>query len=175
VDNTRLVHVGQDRLEGATVHNLGTAESGELKPDDEKSLEGEVPREVVKYHSQGKALQEVEETEHGPVCQPLDIISNAWGFDSPEGEVSRESPANEVGDRCSEGVDEVEDSEEEDTAENCVSFGNLGPLFKVVKNGIFRELLVKLSVVVVGLVAGLDVHGVLLHFCCGVLSRLRQI
>jgi len=45
-----------------------------LKPKDEDSLEGEIPRNVVKNNAEGDAFEEVEKAEYDPVCEPLNII-----------------------------------------------------------------------------------------------------
>lgn len=51
------------------------AESRELEPDDEETLEGKVPREIVQHNAERKALREREEAEHNPVREPLDVIT----------------------------------------------------------------------------------------------------
>jgi len=77
-DNDALLVDGlEERPDDGTIGDLSTSESGKLEPEDEKGLEGEVPREVVKKNSEGQGFEEVEETEDDPVSQPLNVILGA--------------------------------------------------------------------------------------------------
>lgn len=60
---------------------LTYSESRELEPDDENSLEGEIPREVVQDYTKCKALGEVEEAKDNPICKPLNIILVSGGLE----------------------------------------------------------------------------------------------
>lgn len=156
-----------------------------MEPEEEKSFDSEIPWEVVQHNSQGDTLGDVEETEDNPVCQPLYVILHTWRLDGLEGQVSRQTPANEVGDGVGEGVEQEEEAKEDNGAERCVAFGDLGALLERVRDRVFRELqphrmghnqslqhlpvtekatnlLVKLADVEIRLVGRLDVHGVLL-------------
>jgi hypothetical protein len=168
-DCTRVLgNVGENGFQDRQVYGLSAAEAGELEPDDEDGLEGEVPGEVVQNYTEQEALSEVEEPKYDPICEPLDVILVSGGLERLKREECRESPSNEVGHGASEGVDKVEKSEEDDTTKNKVCFGHLGALFKLVEDGVFRELLIKLVNVVAGLVRCLDVGRVFLDFLrCG--------
>jgi len=78
LDGASLAEIGEERLQRIAISDFRTAESGELEPDHEESLEGEVPREVVKDDAESKALKEVEETKHDPISQPLYVILSPW-------------------------------------------------------------------------------------------------
>ena len=114
-----------------------------MEPDDEDGLEGEVPREVVQNHPEHEALSEIKQAKDDPICEPLDIILVSGALEGFEREECGKSPANEVGYGASEGVDKVEKSEEEETTKSEISFRHLCPLFKLVQDGIFRELVVR--------------------------------
>ena len=122
--------------EGQNTHS----ECRELEPEDEDSLEGEIPGEVVENDAEREAFNEVEEPEDDPVGQPLDIILDARRLESLEGEVGGESPADEVAHWRSKRVDEKEQTEKDDSANGGVGFGNLSALLKGVHDWIFREL-----------------------------------
>lgn len=78
-------------------------------------------------------------------------------LDGLEGEVRGEGPADEIGDGGGEGVDGVEDGQEQQGAEDGVCLGHLGALLKVVEHGVLCELWGVELVLVLGLrcVAGL--------------------
>lgn len=113
------------------------AECGELEPEDEEGLEGEVPREVVEHNAQREAFRKVEEAEDDPVREPLDVILMARSLERLDGEIRGEAPANEVGDGSRERVDRVEDGEDEDGAEEGIALRHLGSLLKGVEDGVF--------------------------------------
>ena len=76
---------------------MGTyPECRELQPQDEDGLEGEIPREVIQHDSESEAFEEVEETKDDPVSQPLDVILSAGAFESLEGQVRGEGPADKI-------------------------------------------------------------------------------
>jgi len=99
-----LVDVGEDGLEDRKVQNLRAAEAGELEPDDEDGLEREVPGEVVQDGAESNALEEVEETEDDPVCEPLDVILVAGGLEGLERQDGGNGPTDDVGDGPGQGV-----------------------------------------------------------------------
>lgn len=76
--------------------------------------------------AEGKALNHIEETEDGPVGEPLNIIMDRWGLKGTEGKESREGPANEIGNRGSKRVGKMEKEDQDDTTEEGVSLGDLG-------------------------------------------------
>lgn len=59
-------------------------EGRELEPDNESRLEGEVPGDVVEDDAEGEGFHEVEEAEHDPVGEPLDIIVRRGRLDGLE-------------------------------------------------------------------------------------------
>lgn len=61
-------------------------------------------------------------------------------LDGLEGEVRGEGPADEIGDGGGEGVDGVEDGQEQQGAEDGVCLGDLGALLEVVEDGVLCEL-----------------------------------
>lgn len=72
--DSRRADVGQNRLQNGEVGGLGAASERQLEPHDKQGLEGEIPWNIVENDAQSKAFEEVEETKHDPVCQPLNII-----------------------------------------------------------------------------------------------------
>jgi len=141
---------------------LGATECGKLKPDDEHCLEGEEPWNVVEKDGEGETFNEVEETEDNPICQPLYIVVVSLSFKSLHREVSRDDPANKVGNRRREGVEGVENNEEHHTTEEGVALWNLRALLESSEGRILRKLLIKLVNVVIGLILSLDEGRVLL-------------
>lgn len=73
-DTGLRAYVGKNGLDNVEVGYLRTAEGWELKPNNEKGLEGEVPRDIVKNDTKGEGFKEVEESKDYPVGEPLDII-----------------------------------------------------------------------------------------------------
>lgn len=116
------------------------AENRQLQPDNKHGLEGIVPGDVVENKADGKALEEVEEAEYDPVGQPLDVVMSRRGFEGLEGEIGRETPADKIGDGCSEGVDGVKNRNEEEGTEDSIGLGDLCALLEVLENWIFVEL-----------------------------------
>lgn len=165
--SSREAEVQDDGLQSGVVDGLCSSESGELKPDDECRLEGKVPGNVVENDREGQALKEVEETEDDPVGEPLDIVVGGGGLDGLEGEISWESPADEIGDGLRGSVEGMENDDEDDEANGGVDLGDLSSLLKVVESGELCELLVELVDVDGGLVLRLDEDRVLLNFLCG--------
>jgi hypothetical protein len=111
-----------------------------LEPDDKDGLEGEVEGKIVQDKSQGEALEEGEETKDDPICQPLHVVLMRRGLKRLEGQIGRETPSDEVGDRSGERVDEDEEGEKSDCANDCVRFGHLSPLLKLVQDRVLGEL-----------------------------------
>ena len=116
------------------------AELGELEPEDEDALEGKVPGEVVEDDAEGKGLEEVEEAKDDPVRQPLDIVLVAGGFESLDGEEGGNSPADEVGDGRREGVERMEDGNEDDGTEEGIALGDLSATLEFVESRVLGEL-----------------------------------
>lgn len=116
------------------------SESGELEPEDEKRLERIVPWEVVEENTEGERLDEGEGTEDHPVSQPLDVIQMTRGFEGLEGQVSGESPTEEVRNRCGERIECVQKEEKTDAANDHVRLGNLSALLKCLQRGVVVEL-----------------------------------
>lgn len=50
------------------------AEQRELEPNDEQRLESKIPRNVVENDPASETFEESEETEHDPICEPLNVI-----------------------------------------------------------------------------------------------------
>lgn len=116
-------------------------EGWKLQPEDEHRLEGKVPWEVVKNHSECNALEEVEEPKNNPICEPLYVILVPGAFQRLEGEVARKGPSNEVRNRCGERVDKVEKGEEKNSAADEIGFWNLSSLLECVQHWVLCELL----------------------------------
>ena len=116
------------------------AEGRELEPENEQALEGEIPGEVIEHNAEGEALEEVEEAEHDPVREPLDVVLVAGALKGLDGEVGGQSPADEIRDGGCEGVDRVEDGKENDGTEEGVALGHLGALLERVQDGVLGEL-----------------------------------
>jgi hypothetical protein len=114
--------------------------SGELEPEDKESLEGIVEGEIVKNHSQGEGFKEVEETEHNPVREPLDVVLVTRSLNSLEREISWEEPSNKVRGRGSKGVNEDENRSEAHSTHDQEGLGYLSTLLKVVEDRIFGKL-----------------------------------
>jgi len=153
--------------EEAVVQLLCAASSGELEPDDEEGLQGEVPGEVAENGADGEGLDKVEEAKDDPVCEPLGVIGGLVRLNGEEGEVRGESEANQVGDDASEGIEKVEKEDEEDGAGEEVGLGDLCALLQGDESGILAELCVELRVAGQSLLLDLDEEGVLLEFLSG--------
>lgn len=115
-------------------------EGGELEPEDEETLEGKVPGEIVENDAEGEAFQEVEETKDDPISKPLDVILVAGRLYCFNGKESGKDPTDEVGGWLSECIDGVEDEKEDDAAEESVGLWNLSTLFELDEDGVFGEL-----------------------------------
>jgi len=155
--------VCHDGLEDVEVESAGTPGGRELEPENKEGLECIEPWEVVKDCSQGKALEEGEEAEYDPIGKPLNIILMLRRLDSLDGKIGRECPANEVGNWSGKSIDKDEERHESDSASNEGRLGDLSTLLEVVEHGVFRELLVELTMIVLCLCRGLLVHRVVLE------------
>jgi hypothetical protein len=111
-----------------------------LQPDDKDCLENIVPGDIVEDKAESKALEEVEEAKDDPVGQPLNVVMRRRGLEGFEGEVGRETPADKVGDGCSERVDEEEQGDEKESTEDSIVLGDLRALLQGVENRIFSKL-----------------------------------
>jgi len=155
--------IEQDGLQNREVYGLCAAESGQLEPDEEDGLEGEIPGNIVEHDTEGKALCEVEGAEDDPICEPLNVVLVSGGLESLEGEVCWDGIADKVGYRCGKRVHEMEKSEKENTSKYGICFRNLGAFLESGENGVVRELFVELADIVVGLIRCLYEGGVLLN------------
>ena len=115
-------------------------EGGELEPENEEGLEGEVPWEVVEENTEGKRLDKGEEAEDNPISQPLDIILGSRGLEGLERQVGWKAPTEEVRNRGSERVEDMEEEKEADGTDDHVGFGNLSAFFKRLQHGVVVEL-----------------------------------
>jgi hypothetical protein len=70
----------------------------------------------------------------------LDVIFGTRAFDGLEREISGKSPANEVGNWSSEGVNEDEEGENKDASEGEEGLGDLSAVFEIVKSWVLVEL-----------------------------------
>lgn len=168
------------------------AERRQLQPEDEERLESEIPREVIQNNTECESFGEVEEAEHDPVCQPLNVILVARSLNSLEGQVSGECPTDEVRDRGGERIDEMEEGDKSNSANEGVCLWDLCALLKVDKDRVLGKLikstrqqhirgqrrtfnrkkrsaylLIQLGKVKVGLGLSLLENGVLLYFLRG--------
>ena len=116
------------------------AELRELEPEDEYTLEGEIPGEVVEDDTEREGLEEVEETENDPVREPLDISGVARALERLDGEIGGKSPAHEIRDRRGKRVDGVENSKQDDGTEESVALGHLSALLERVQSRVLGEL-----------------------------------
>lgn len=112
-------------------------EGRELEPEDEQALEREIPRQVVQHNAQGDALEEVEETKHNPVRQPLNVVLVTRGLERLQGEVRRESPADEVRHGRGRDINRVEDGEDDDGTDERIALGDLRALLEHVEERVF--------------------------------------
>lgn len=64
----------------------------------------------------------------------------ARGLESLEGQIGRDGPSDEVGDRGGEGVEEVEESDEGTNTNEGIRLGDLRALFEVDEDGVLGEL-----------------------------------
>jgi len=149
---------------------LGTPEERKLEPKDEKRLESVIPWNVVQYNTARKTFQKVEEAEHNPVCEPLDVILRRGRLKGLERQIGWESPAEQVGDGGSEGIEQMQEDGQSSTANNKISFWDLSSLLEVHKHRILGELLVEPIVITNGSSLGLDKGRVLLD----VLNRVSH-
>ncbi len=115
-------------------------EVGKLEPGNEEGLEGEIPWDIVEDEPESDALGEIEKAEHDPVREPLNVILRRGRLNGLEGQICGESPADEVGDGSSEGVEYVQEHQEERATEYGVRLGNLCPLLEVEQDGVLCEL-----------------------------------
>jgi len=137
--------VVDNRLNDGVVECLRTLGVRELQPEDEGGLDGEVIGNIVQDEAESHALEEGEETEDGPVGQPLDVVLMTRRLEGAIGEVGWERPSDEVRDGESERVDE--DGRKEDCAgtESAVSLGHLGLFLELDHDWVSGELLVELA------------------------------
>lgn len=52
----------------------------ELEPEDEDTLEGKVPGDVIEDNTEADRLNEGEEAEDNPVREPLDVVLVSGGL-----------------------------------------------------------------------------------------------
>ena len=71
-------------------------ERWQLKPENEERLEGKVPRQIVQHDTERDAFQKVEEAKDDPVREPLGVVLMTGRLESPEREVSGDSPSDEI-------------------------------------------------------------------------------
>jgi len=155
-----VVGADQDGPQDRVVEFGRTLEGGELQPDKEDSLEGEVPGEIVEDEAKREALQESEEAVNSPVRQPLSIILVLGCLEGLERQVGGERPADKVGNRDGERVDEDKEGKDGHGSDNGIRLGDLGLLLKGVERRVLGELLIELGDVEVGAFLGLNNGGV---------------
>lgn len=114
--------------------------SWELEPENEDSLEGEEEGEVVEDGTECEGLKEVEEAEHDPVGEPLQVVLVLRGLDGAEGHIGWETPSDKVGDGGRERVDEDEEGAEEGTACNERGLRDLSPFLEIGQRRVFVQL-----------------------------------
>jgi len=162
-----VADVGQNWLEDSVIRLLGTAEGRKLQPENEGSLEGEIPGNVIEDNAEREPLDKVEEPKDNPVSQPLHVVIVTRALESLEREVGREGPANEVGDWSGKRVHKVEEGAENDCTDEKVALGDLCSLLKVVHNRVLGQLFVELSDIVVGVGLSLFEDRMFLNFLLG--------
>jgi len=92
----RVTQIRKNRFQDRRVRCLSTTEGWKLEPEDEHSLEGEIPREIVKDDTKSETLKDIEETEYDLVGEPLDVILMSGCLERLEGKVCRQCPAYKV-------------------------------------------------------------------------------
>ena len=97
----RAGHREEGWAQNAVVHDLGTLRLGEHKPHDRECLERVVEGEPVQ-HEAHKRLDKVEETEHNPVREPLDVVLRLGRLKRIQREVHGNEETNEVGQETGE-------------------------------------------------------------------------
>jgi len=145
VSGALALEVIDDGLDDGVVESHGAPGGGELEPEDERGLDGEVVRDVVEDGAEGQALDEGEEPEDSPVGEPLGVVILSGGLDGAVGEVGGEGPSDEVGDGEREGVDEDGGEEEGGGDERAVRLGDLGLGLELVEDRVLAQLLVELG------------------------------
>ena len=117
------------------------AECWKLQPEKQQCLEYEVPREKVKNHSERNALEEDEESENNPICEPLHIFLAPGSLQCLEGKVGRKGTANEIRSWCSKAIDGQEKGKERDGARDQIILWDLSSLLNFVHKWVLCELL----------------------------------
>jgi len=129
--------------------DLRTAEDRESEPEEEHKLEDKVEGEPVDNVNQ--ALQDSEEGEHNPVGQPLSVVGRAGTEKRIERVVPRDDESSKVGEKLAAEIEDDQKEVQSREANNGVSLGNAGLLLEIGQGGVFGELLVELSEVVLRL------------------------
>ena len=89
------------RAQNTVVHQLRTLRLRKHKPDNRKRLERVVEGEPVQDEAH-KRLDKVEETEHNPVREPLDVVLRLGRLKRIQREVHGNEETNEVGQETGE-------------------------------------------------------------------------
>lgn len=134
--------VANHRSEEVEVESLGTSGGRKHEPDGEKGLENKVHRNPIENRPQTHRLDEVERTKDDPVRQPLLVIVALRRLNGLDGKISRESPADEVGDGLGKAKHVKEDEEDrgETKSDDTIGLGDLGLLLKLTEDGVSVKL-----------------------------------
>lgn len=140
----------EDGLEERREDKLGAASLGKSHPQDEDKLKEIVEWEPVS--SANSTLDDGEESEHNPVGQPLGIVNSSTGKERLDGVVSGDDKSGSVDKEFSGNIEKHEEEVDTNNSEEGVDFGDGGLTLEVVKNGVFGELLINLSNLMLGTV-----------------------
>jgi len=134
------------RAEETGVNELSASELRQSEPEDEHGLEDVVKGDPVDERVR-KEFDNLDETEDGPIGQPLLVVLRGWGLDSLEGGIGRVDPADQVGQEVTGQVEEDGDEQGGGSAQNEGDLGNLDLVLNLVEPRVLAELLVELAVV----------------------------
>jgi hypothetical protein len=132
--------------------DIGTPENRQREPQEEDKLEGVVEGEPVDHAN--KTLNNGEKGEDNPVCQPLCVVGLARREKRIQRVVSRDHKTSEIGQELAAEVEDNQEEVQRNQADDSVGLGHRRALLEVVQSGVFGQLLVELSNVVLNAVLG---------------------
>jgi len=135
--------------------DLGSSSLGKGHPEDENELEDVVEWEPVNGVDQ--ALNHCEEGVDNPISQPLCIINLAGAEQCIERVITWNQKSGEVDQEFTGNIEEDQEEVKTDQPEEGIDLGDRGLFLEVVQDGVFGQLLIDLSDLVLGFV--LERHG----------------
>jgi len=118
------------------INVLSAPKLRQCQPEDEDGLEDEPKGKPVKNNID-KIFNDIDETKHGPVGEPLHVICHTRGFKSFKRGVRRIHPSDQVSDEMAADVEKNEEKECREDGESHRNLRDLGPGLQVVQVGIF--------------------------------------